>query len=93
MITPFINSDQQFRVKLPRRSKKYGFPALPNFTPWVESMDIPEESSKLKWSKWEIDNGKNTSAPATDEPSTEEVEGQIADLNKVFADQGSESAE
>lgn len=87
-ITPFINSDTKFRVKLPRRSKKYAFASLPNFTPWVESMDIPKESSKLKWSQWEIDNGKNSSTPATDTADDSEVSQQLEELNDVFNEQG-----
>lgn len=87
MIKPFVGkTDQAFRVKLPRRSKKYAYPALPNFTPWVEPMTIPKESSKLKWSAWEITNGKNDPTPASDAPSDESVNEQLSELDNVFGD-------
>lgn len=85
MIAPFVGKDDQaIRVKLPRRSKKYSFASFPNFGPWVESMDIPKEASKLKWSNWEITNGKNDGSPAKDEVKKEDVSLNDDALNDVF---------
>lgn len=85
-ITPFVGSEDLFRVKLPRRSKKYSFPALPAFGPWVESMDIDQTASKLKWTNWEITNGKNDPTPASDNVDTSEAAEAIAKVNDVFND-------
>lgn len=84
-ITPFIGKDVKFRVKLPRRSKKYAYPALPNYTPWVESMDVPKESSSLHWSAWEVNNGKNDPVPSTDTVSEADAKEQVDNLDDVFA--------
>lgn len=65
LVTPFLEKNA-FRVKLPRKSAKSAFPSLPTFGPWVESMDIPVEATKLKWTAWEIENKKNDSTPASD---------------------------
>jgi len=83
-IKPFLNSDDKFRVKLPRRSPKYAYASLPNFGPWVEPMTIPKENSKLRWSKWEIENKKNDPTPPSDTPSDEEVSESLDHLEVVF---------
>ena len=85
MIKPFVGDEKHlFRVKLPRRSKKSSFASLPNFGPWVESMDIPKDSSKLKWSNWEITNGKNDPTPAKDTVTKKEVDLNDSALDGVF---------
>ena len=66
------------------RSKKASFASLPNFGPWVEPMTIPKEASKLKWSNWEITNGKNDSSPAKDEVKKEDVNLNDDALSDVF---------
>lgn len=84
-IAPFVGEDQaKFRVKLPRRSKKYSFASLPNFGPWTESMDIPQDASRLKWSNWEITNGKNDPTPAKDTVKKKEVDLNDKALEGVF---------
>ena len=89
-LEPFVktadNDPDSFRVKLPRRSKKYSFPALPAFGPWVESMDIDQSMSKLKWTNWEITNGKNDPTPATDSVNTAEAQKALDKVNDVFND-------
>lgn len=85
MIKPFIGDEKHsFRVKLPRRSKKSSFASLPNFGPWVESMDIPQDASKLKWSNWEIEHGKNDPTPAKDKVTKKAVSLNDAALSSVF---------
>ena len=55
------------RVKLRRSSKTSHFPRIPfkgDFPEvWIESMQIPAASSKIAWSKWEIENGINDGTP------------------------------
>jgi hypothetical protein len=63
LITPFLgNQELLFRLKLPRQSKAKAFPTLPSRfisdeTPFYESVLVPKESSKVAFSKWEIENG------------------------------------
>ena len=84
-MAPFVGEKQApFRVKLPRRSKKYSFASLQNFGPWAETMDIPKESSKLKWSNWEITNGKNDPTPAKDTVEKKDVDLNDSALDAVF---------
>jgi len=85
MMKPFIADEKHpFRVKLPRRSKKSSFASLPNFGPWVESMDIPVDASKIKWSNWEIANGKNDPTPAKDKVAKKAVSLNDSALAEVF---------
>jgi hypothetical protein len=88
LITPFVGkTEHKFRVKLPRRSKKYAFAALPTFGPWVENMAIPADASKLKWTNWEISNGRNHDLPVKDETTQaakEDGAKAVAELDDVF---------
>lgn len=67
MMQPFVNKpDQAFRLLLVRQSKDKHFATLRGTyldeQPFLEPMAIPKESSKLKYSQWEIDNGYNSGA-------------------------------
>ena len=85
-IQPFLNSSTKFRAKLPRRSDEYAFPTLPTFGPWVESMEVPAERTKLKWTPWELKNGKNDpTIPEQKEDSATVPETQ--ELKDLFPDQ------
>lgn len=72
-ITPFLNNPGQlFRLKLPRQSRNKAFAVLPTRfisedTPFYEPMEIPAKSSKVKFSKWEIDNGFDKAEPVSQE--------------------------
>lgn len=64
-MTPFFGKNP-FRVKLSRQSVKKHYPTFPKrgkgFTPWIESMQIPKEQSKIEWSKYELEKGLNSGA-------------------------------
>jgi hypothetical protein len=55
------------RVKLVRQSKLKHYATIPGKfladNPWVESMDVPADKSKLKFSKWEKENGFDNGTP------------------------------
>lgn len=69
MITPFLKKPEfKIRIKLVRQSKEKHYATIPGGkflkdSPWVELMDIPADRSKVKFSKWEIDNGYNDGTP------------------------------
>jgi len=67
MITPFLNNKKKFRLKLIRKNNSR-YSALPRYAPFVESMDVPKESSKLKFTQYEIANKLNE--PLTAEATT-----------------------
>lgn len=68
------------RLKLRRRSTDSHYPSIPfkgKFPEvWVESMQIPTESSQIAFSQWEIDNEINDGTPvkADAAPSTAQAE-------------------
>ena len=55
-----------FRQKFLRQSAVKNYAVIPSsdFDVWVEPMTIAKEQSKIAFSKWEIDNGKNDPNPA-----------------------------
>ena len=55
-----------FRQKFLRQSKDKNFISVPTSTYdiWIEPMTIPKEASKISYTKWEIDNKKNSSEQA-----------------------------
>jgi hypothetical protein len=68
MATPFFGkAEYAMRVKLVRQSKEKHYGTIPGRflkdNPWVELMEIPEAQSKVKFTKWEIDNGYNDGTP------------------------------
>jgi hypothetical protein len=85
MISPYIDSDDKFRAKFPRRSPEKAFASLPNFGPWVESMDIPKKQSKIAWSKWELKMKKDDATPSVDKKDDADVSAQVEELDSVFA--------
>ena len=56
----------KFRQKFLRQSSTKNYAVIPtsDFDVWLEPMTIPKASSKIAFSKWEIDNGKNNPNPA-----------------------------
>lgn len=87
LITPFLGKEG-FRVKLPRKSAKSAFPSLPTYGPWVETMDIPVEATKLKWTPWEIENKKNDSTIAADVVTATAQDLSATKLEGVFSTAG-----
>lgn len=68
MITPYLGKvDQPFRLKLVRTSKEKHYATIPGRflaeSPYVESMDVPLATTRVKWSKWELDNKLNDPTP------------------------------
>jgi hypothetical protein len=85
-IQPHLNSSTTFRAKLPRRSPEYAFPTLPTFGPWIESMEIPAERTTLKWTPWELKNGKNDPTIPEKSEDSETVTKEVEDLTSLFPD-------
>ena len=68
MLNPLVGPNSKlFRMKLTRQSKLKHYATLPRFAPFMEPMDIPATQSKLKFSKWEIENGYNNGVPVAQE--------------------------
>lgn len=68
MVTPFLGDTKyKLRVKLVRQSTDKHFATIPGRflldRPWVESMDIPAEQAKVKFSEWEISQKMNDPTP------------------------------
>lgn len=93
MSKPFwSNPVHQLRVKLIRQSKDKHFATIPGKflqdNPWVELMDVPKEQSKVKFTKWEIDNGYADGTPVakanTDLPPASVAADNGAAVGNVF---------
>lgn len=86
-ITPFVGENgKKLRGIFPRRSKASHFPALRKLflesNPIFEPMSIPAAQSKLKFSKYEIDNGLNLADAVTSQPVSVEDKAQA---NALFS--------
>ena len=70
-ITPFLDKDEHaVRLKLVRQSKEKHYGTIPGAKfvttePFMESMLIPVEQSKVKFNAYEIKNGLNDPTPTT----------------------------
>ena len=86
LIQPFVGSDQapKFRVKLVRQSKAKHFSNIPRFAPFWEDMNVPKDQSKLKFTKWEVDNGMNDGTPAEEPEADKPDPGQAEEIDAVF---------
>jgi hypothetical protein len=66
---PFFNDDKfPIRLKLVRQSKAKHYATLPGGkflveNPFVEPMEVPADKSRVKFSKWEKDNGLDNGDP------------------------------
>jgi hypothetical protein len=70
LITPFLNnSEYALRFKLLRQSKDKHYASIPNRyvaeQPFVERMDVPQNTSNVKFTDWEIAQGLNSGVPTT----------------------------
>lgn len=85
MITPFLDKNEHaVRFKLARQSKDKHFARVPGMfikdNPFIESMDVPQKDSRVKWTKYELKEGLNDGTPVsrdtadTAEPEPEEGE-------------------
>lgn len=70
-----------FRQKFLRQSKDKNYAVIPtsDFDTWIEPMSIPKAASKIAYSQWEIDNGKNNPDPVSGDKSQTTA----ADVNKA----------
>lgn len=73
---------ETFRIKLTRQSQKSHFPTFPKstFDAWIESMEIPADKSKIKWSDYEIKGKWNSPVPSDADVTSE------SDANKADAE-------
>lgn len=89
MLAPFAAKPEfKLRMKLIRQSKDKHYATIPGRflkeNPWVESMDIPVEQSKVKFSKWELDNGYNDGTPVKKETADAPPEEKVSATESVF---------
>jgi hypothetical protein len=66
----YMNNDAlPVRVKLIRQSKDKHYATLPSryldTNPFIEPMEVPEKQSRLKFTKWEIENGMDNGTPVS----------------------------
>jgi hypothetical protein len=86
-ITPFLN-DEKFavRFKLARQSKDKHYARVPGMfikdNPFIESMDVPKEQSRVKWTDYELKQGLNDGTPVS--RSTADTEEEPAEGENVF---------
>lgn len=86
LMKPFINDvTNPVRLKLIRQSKDKHYATLPSRfitdNPFIEPMSVPEDQSKVKFSKWEIDNGLDSSAPVSKDTAEQKVAAPVAESN------------
>jgi hypothetical protein len=81
MSMPFMDKNEYaVRFKLTRQSKDKHFPRVPGMyikdNPFIESMDVPTEKSKVQWTKYELKEGLNDGTPLSRDTAdtTEDVE-------------------
>lgn len=89
MASPFFGKEEHaMRMKLVRQSKEKHFARIPDRylaeNPWVELMTVPKESSRVKFTKWEIGQGLDDGTPISKEQSDEDVEKTPEDTENVF---------
>jgi len=70
------NGGITFRMKFLRQSKlkNYAVISRSSFDTWIEPMSIPKAASKIAFTKYEIDNGKNDPNPAAGDEATTTTE-------------------
>lgn len=92
VMKPFVqDSSNPMRLKLIRQSKDKHYATIPSRfiadNPFIEPMSIPEDQARVKFTKWEIDNGLDNSAPVAQ--STAEAKAAPAAVeSNPFAPQG-----
>lgn len=77
LMKPFFNDDKYaLRLKLVRQSKAKHYATIPGGqylveNPFVEPMEVPAEKSRVKFSKWEKDNGLDNGDPVAQSSADE----------------------
>lgn len=79
-IKPFVGkTDRLFRLLLVRQSKDKHFATFRGRfledNPFWESMDVPAEASKVKFTKYELDNGFDSAAPVKKDQAADQNSG------------------
>lgn len=70
LATPHLNNaENAVRLKLIRQSKGKHYAMIPgrfiNDNPFIELMSVPSEHSRVKFSKWELENGLDSGVPVS----------------------------
>jgi hypothetical protein len=68
LMSPWVNKPEEaVRIKLCRQSKDKHYADFPRYfdagNPFIELMVVPKEQSKVKFSKYELENGLNDGTP------------------------------
>lgn len=89
LITPFVNNNEYaLRFKLVRQSKDKHYATVPSRyitdNPFVELMSVPEEQSRVKFTKWELDNGFDSGKPI-EQSTAEAKEHEVVEANPFAA--------
>lgn len=79
MIQPYLDNDAfPMRWKMTRQSKEKHFATLPgmylNEQPFIEPMDVPKDLAKVKWSKYEKDQGLDDPTPISRDTADNDTE-------------------
>lgn len=81
-LTPFLKEKKLFRAVFPRQSKTKYYPSLRkkflDSYPIFEPMSIPTEQSKIKFTKYELDNGLNVPDAPTGKQEISKDEAELA---------------
>lgn len=87
MITPFLGqTTKKFRAIFPRQSAAKHYPAIRRrylgTYPFLESMSVPVDQSKLRFSKYELDNKLDNPSPVQ---KTAAPKAPAANVTKLFS--------
>lgn len=79
MIQPYLDKDEYpMRWKMPRQSKEKHFATLPGMylgeQPFIEPMEVPKDQSRVKWSKYEKDQGLDDPTPVSKDTADNDTE-------------------
>lgn len=86
---PFMGkAEYPLRIKLVRQSKEKNFATIPGRfledQPWVETMEIPKDRSKVAFTQWEKDNGYDSAAAVSKEGADEKKIEDTPEARKSF---------
>lgn len=88
MVTPFLN-DPKFavRFKLVRQSKDKHYVRVPGMfikdNPFIESMDVPKDKTRVKWTDYELKQGLNDGTPVS-RNTADETDEEAPEADNVF---------
>jgi hypothetical protein len=86
LITPFVGSvDNAVRFKLIRQSKDKHYASIPSRfiadNPFIELMTVPADQSRVKFTKWELEQGLDSGAPIAAADKAEAKQAATVDAN------------